>query len=280
MTSLVMPSELPIYIYDSNYHEKELYAVHPVNTEENIKRLAEFYVDPARVHVVTDNSYLQRELSLKKKSILILGGGYTYFLLKELESAQSIVKDATSNGRLNIWGQCSGGNVLCQELLVKKRKQAKDIHNMKPLGLLPIVADASVYPIKTSDVTGELANRRIASLVTPSNESFGCFWYRGSQYKPAEALRQRSISRLAPMAYYADIEQEKYSQGMPVAEVCGVTFKGSKIIASGMHPEITNVDIPGQISVSERLSSDKARKNHLASIYQILGVIPSMKAKL
>ena len=228
-----------IYIYDTKYHEKGLYAVHPVNTEENVARLKEFGVDLARVHVITDNTYLQRELVLRNKATLILGGGYTYFLSKELQYSYSVISASVHSGLLNVWGQCSGGNILCESISVPGKNYNRNPSEIKHLKLLPLAADASVYPLEKDKTLGDVVNRKVISLASPGNETFNTYWYRGSQYKYSQDFSSYDIAELSPLAYYTDLDERLKLYNKPIAAICGTNLAGAKVIASGNHSEIS-----------------------------------------
>ncbi len=281
MSQSIAQTPVPIYIWASMYHENHtLYSAHPTNIEENTHRLTESHVDPARVHLLTDASYLLRAISSKGKKTVILGGGYTPFLSRELGPVKKKFQEETAKGTLNIWGQCAGANMLCDSVVVPWEKKIKHFQEIKPFGLLPITADAGIFPIETSASLGDLINRRIVTLVSASDREFSAYWYRGSKFRYSQESDTVTV-KCSELAHYVGVKPETKTGEKPIAEVCGTTANGSKIIASGAHPEIVHVDVPREgSSASERLSSDKNRKHHLETVYKTLNIIPLIPSRL
>ncbi len=277
MSQSIAQTPAPIYIWASMYHENHtLYSAHPTNVEENIHRLRESHVDPARVHLLTDTSYLLRAISSRGKKAVILGGGYTPFLSRELEPVKKKAQEATIEGTLDIWGQCAGANMLCDSVVIPWEKKTRNFQEIKPLGLLPITADAGVYPIETSASLGDLINRRIVTLDSASDGEFSTYWYRGSKFRYSQ---ESDTVKCSELAHYVGPEIKTGEK--PIAVMCGTTANGSKIIASGVHAEIVHVDVPREgDSASEKLSLDRNRRNHLETIYKTLGIIPLITSRL
>lgn len=237
-----------IYLLTSDYSQKPPHAIHPKCLEENQRRLAEYQIDPSRVQVLSFKDLNKALASLQQKAILIIPGGHTGFLSAALnQELQEKINSLVGAGRINVWGQCSGANMLCKNLYVHCDDEWSLFGSY--LNLLNTTAYSQTYPNE---------GYKVANIRTASEEQCKCFWFSGSHFSETNYYSERN-NVLA-----------RYDNNQP-AIIYDKNLRGSVVIASGIHPELTEIlDDPTN---SQILKEDLGRKNLLESIYRMLGVL-------
>jgi hypothetical protein len=268
----------PVWIYATEYKG----AAHPVCASENEARLKEHGIEPSRIVKIPDYSYLGREIEKVQKAALILVGGsfnHLCYDLQHLRESRSI-HDATGDGKLNVWGQCAGAMILCDRYEGAKEK------NDGLFGLLPLTYEIPAYPQKKYAYEGG-DNRKLSKLTTgiengsyaSSNdgiqgEKFISFWNEGPLFRSVitDELLRGEVDFAKPLTHYTDTPGAETEWGIcAIAEATGLYGKG-RVIASAIHLEVADVDVPGEKDSIERLKTDKVRLEQLKKRYELLDI--------
>jgi len=238
-----------IYVYS------EPEAIHPRCVEEITSRLLEYGVPPQRIREVDTNQL--SEVLNQNTGTLILPGGNTlkvsFCLDKPLATK---IFEAVARG-WNCLGFCAGANVLCQEVLLRKKGQPDTACSpfCSLVGLLPQI---SYVPAILVDTYGAQENCRVVSLRTSDGRRFSSYWNEGSYFQNSNFWTSpRSI-----LAYY--------DEGEPALKPAILTdCRGrGKVTVCGPHPEFP--------IENETAENREARIQFLWNLFQSAGIRPTL----
>jgi glutamine amidotransferase-like uncharacterized protein len=206
----------PIYVYGSQYglnlENTQMFSVDPSSLSNTVDALKGLRIDPSRVTVIPDSSYLSRLQDLQRGAFIIPDGNIG-FLLQDLKGSTEVIKSFVARG-VNFLGCSSGGMIACQRLNDESICREDDL-----LGLLPLEA---VSPIVFDDdaMSGGLGMKtRTVSLYTEKDQQMKALWRNGSFLKILKPVPGLKIE-----ACYKDVAEN------PIAAASGSFGKGKVAI--------------------------------------------------
>jgi glutamine amidotransferase-like uncharacterized protein len=213
--------------------------------------------------------------------LIFVGGAQSHLSidLKEVNKSK-LVHEAVSSGKLNIWGQCAGSMILCEQYEGLKKKDDWFFC------LLPISFGSSAYPVRTHAYEGG-DNRKLSVLRTGIDDGdyaskkdgrmgdeFRSFWNEGPIFRKSctEDTPSGDEKPYRALSHYTDTPEANLQHEIScMAEVTGLYGKG-RVIASAIHLEISSVKVPEEKDSIEILKADKVRIQQLQKRYELLDI--------